>query len=261
MTILHIGFRKCASTAIQRRLLDTAEKLEARHGLAYLPFEKRAGRIQFQDDLAAQQLSASSLRFVGRVDEALARGLTPIVSNEMFEGLTPPSIARLKAILPSVSRVVAVIRDPRELIPSIYGFRTQRGANVRDFDQFYAQLQRRDPMRGRFLDVLEPWAEAFGWDAVSVHFMGAGSSDVVRDVMADMIATPGADLALRPHARVRANLTLGWRGIEVLRDAFAILGAARDEDAGQFIDLRGRQIEPLLAQRGDLVRRQPNDPF
>ena len=157
---------------------------------------------------------------------------TTFVSSEMFEPLSLKAIQKIPAYFPADQKftILAVMRSPVDLLPSIYSQRTKTGTNRLDFDQYFDQVLSTE--RISIYETLEAWAQVFGWDALRVRYLDRThlhQGDLISDVL--QLLLPQADPArLAALERVSTqNTSPGWKLVEMLRDNFNRLLPEREK--------------------------------
>lgn len=191
-------------------------------GLDYTPIGRmrRKGHHNFSSELMARDKfrpQAGGLADLAAAAKGDARPLI-VLSSEMFEGCETPQVERLREILAPVGRpfrIIMVIRDMLDLIPSSYAQKVRHGHNTFDFDSFFENR-----MLETRVDVFETarrWAEVFGWDSLRVRSLDPGrlaNADLIDDFLITAGFAGDASALLRPG---RVNVASGWKTLEAVR--------------------------------------------
>jgi len=214
--ILHIGTHKTGTTAIQQSFLAGGPWLDEA-GLYY----PQAGRVYGGHHNAAFDLVGSPLferergTLADLLDEvAREDGRRSVVSSEVlhFAAAVPAAMERLRAMVAErriEARVVLYLRDPASYAASLYGQLRKRGLVDMPFAAFVETIARegafsldgwrRYPFAYR--EIVDPFAAAFGADAVIVrrYERGAGDDALLRDFLEAAGARAASDLPAARH--------------------------------------------------------------
>lgn len=276
---LHIGLKKSGSASIQTFLSENQPALrelsadytasgrgkrKAHHNLAHdamgnAKFDPSTGGL---DDLARVGMNAEFKHI--------------LVSSEMFEGCEASHVARIRSRLAPAARefrIVLILRDLLDLIPSSYGQKIRYGLNLYDFDTFFDERMRET--RVDYFQTANRWADVFGWDALRVRpldsrFLKNG------DLIDDFLDTVGIDILSPEVGNLKragvVNAAGGWKTLEAIRGLHAgrhglpsghplerCLSGARVRRQGKEIEEIARAIGEDLgwnAERGEYFTRQ-----
>jgi len=273
MFVLHIGLKKSGSSSIQSFLMANQDALRAmsidfaatgrKQRKAHHNFAHEAmGNAKFD---AAQGTLANLAQ--ASTDRRMARVM---ISSEMFEGCDAVAVAKIKAGLGDVGRdfrIVLIIRDLLDLIPSSYAQKIRFGMNVFDFDTFFDERMRQS--RVDYFETASRWGDVFGWERLRVRpldtrYLKNG------DLIDDFLDAAGVDLldprigALERPGLV--NAAASWKTLEALRglhsgrhglpDHHPLVrnrDAARNRRQGKVIEEAAREVGGHLnwnAERG-----------
>lgn len=219
MIVLHIGFHKAGSTALQGFLDGNAEALAsagliypeigrgrgeaAHHRLAYAVRSERGDLAKARDDLEAIK--------------ALAETATVVLSSESFERAHWKKVRRWLRNTPV--KVTAYVRDLPSRIVSIYAQATKLGHNTKDFDAFFEDEMARP--RTLSASAVADWAQVAGAENIRLRALTPEALEG-GNLIADFLATVGlgADGVERLGLRTvdEANPSPDWRVLEMLRD-------------------------------------------
>ncbi len=252
--IVHAGFHRCASTAIQSLLLRRRAEIEA-----------TGTRLLLRDDLMTgffgqsvrllyrhrQYLPQAQVRLArARTGLKASRADTILISEENLVGMMPglfshrfyPSLAHFIRALALLSRSVEihprfVVRRQDRFLESVYAFRVFRGYTL-SFADFLAstgarslswfmlvrQLERYGLDRTARLALLEAWPKEEA-PAMAMEFLGHGHIPLPQD------------------ERLSGNPSLG-------RDALKLLLAMNRMELGMDKEWRKQTFLPLLRSSG-----------
>jgi hypothetical protein len=186
----------------------------------------------------------------------------PLLTDEMLETLSDTGVRHLAKFVGRDSTIIAVLRDPRDLLVSIYKFRVLRGINVSNFDAFSKPILDGDDRRLWFHETLCRWAAVFGWYNIRVVMLGSKTQpDIYRSFMSAV--SPGIDMSSFAIPQPK-NTTLGWRPTEYLRARFKSLlsSAETRRDYGSAKEPLVRRVKrlgaamqptPYFASKGDYL--------
>lgn len=233
MLFIHIGAHKCGSSSIQQFMSLNAETLQG-HGALY-PYVGGSGRAHH---ILAQELNGerpSSQDFQAWTALRKFTDSHPdeniVLSSEVFETLPRQSIAEIRSRLPGVPvMILAYIRETAETLPSRYSQLTKHGINILDFDEFYA---RHKPGVGRVGRKFEKWADVFGWESLRIRSLDERSltGGTLIDDFLSVFDLSLSDLGSSDVAGlVPANVSPGWKAVELLRALFAAVSPEVDRD-------------------------------
>lgn len=228
MIVIHIGLPKCGSSSVQNFLRDNDPVLRSmrihyphvgrmlRPNHINLSFEAK-GHPQFDPAFGTLTQLAGYRRSVGAD--------VMILSSENLASCKSEHAARMKSALGGLDdtfRIVMIIRDLVQFLPSAYSQEVRNGKRTFDFDTFFEAQQGR--RRIDYSETAKRWADVFGWMALRVRVLDPRHL-VNGDLIDDFLATAGVDLKAvdlgefkRPHY---TNPSPGWRVQEAVR---AVLG-------------------------------------
>ncbi len=148
-----------------------------------------------------------------------ANGL--VLSSEMFEGCSTPQIAKLKAGLdgaPGRQRVILIIRDIIDILPSSYAQKIKLGGHDYDFDSFF-EARIAEPRTNAFLTARR-WAEVFGWGALRVRLLDPRhlvNGELIDDFLTVLGFDPDSPEMRGLSRPGKINVSPGWRVLEAVR--------------------------------------------
>ena len=164
---IHIGMPKTGTTTVQQALHDNWGALGAR-GIDYMlrphaPMGDHvhiANALGFGGELMDERAAAAYRTMLAERDPARHA----VLSTEHFSFFRsdPGAVARLREMT-GPARIVAVLRNQVDWLPSMYGEGVKRGRQAT-----LEQAARNMLARCDYADYLAPWEEAFGRDAVEV---------------------------------------------------------------------------------------------
>lgn len=228
MIAIHIGLKKAGSSTLQFFLAKNPELLSA-YSIAYPP-------IGFVNN-CQEQLAKETRSFGKNGDPPYL--LTRLVdfwrdskenilllSSEVFEGARPAGIFFLREKLVQAKpreeiKVIVILRDLVDLMPSSYAQKIKFGFNTYDFDTFYAT--RIEESRVNYSETLSRWAAAFGWENMIVRPLDPlhlRNGNLVDDVLHVLGITDDAVLQI-PERSATRNSRPGWRVIEAVRALYS----------------------------------------
>lgn len=231
---VHIGLHKTGSSTVQRFAAANRDLLAAagvrypdvgavHHGHHLLAGWARRPVVRDDDESLAAVAALAAADPAGRY----------LLSSEAFEGANAVAIARLVAALrPHAVRVVAYVRDFRQLAPSRYAQRTKTGGNTDDFDVFFDALAAAGGI-GAFEPVAR-WAQVVGWSAVRVRALdprALGPGGLLADVLAGIGLDPALLDRCDPATLGSRNSAPHWSALETVRAVVADCGGAFSEAA------------------------------
>lgn len=230
MIVIHIGLMKAGSTSIQGFLRANHESLRSL-SIDY-PKIGRAGKPahhNFAAEIAGRQFFHPEAGTLAELCEywRTAPAGTLVLSSEYFAEADVDQIAGLRQILLSAReseefRIVLVLRDLLDLIPSFYAQNVKFGKHTHDFDRFFGRI-----MRERQVDhfaMATRWADVFGWESLQLRLLDRKyllNGDLLDDFMA-ICGVNGSGEA-SPHFRrpKNRNISPGWKVLEAVRALFA----------------------------------------
>jgi hypothetical protein len=157
--IIHLGLHKTGTTAVQRFLEDNAVKLR-RGGVAHIPLERMRKEItplfheagEGSGDAARRYLEGFPAPTVILSDENILGGTNDVPTGQFYPAARRRVTAVLEALGETEVHLVVTLRDPAQLLPSMYA-EYLRMRDFVDFDAYAAKLD---------LTSLSYW-ESFGW--------------------------------------------------------------------------------------------------
>jgi hypothetical protein len=230
MILIHIGLMKAGSTSIQGFLRANQESLR---GLSVdYPKIGRVGKPahhNFAAEIAGRQFFNPATGTLSELCEywRTAPSDTLVLSSEYFAESEVEQIAGLRQTLISARgnddfRIVLVLRDLLDLIPSFYAQNVKFGKHTHDFDTFFRRI-----MRERQVDhfaMATRWADVFGWERLELRLLERKYL-LNGDLLDDFIAICGIkrDGEASPHFRrpKNRNISPGWKVLEATRALFA----------------------------------------
>jgi hypothetical protein len=224
MLVIHIGMKKAGSASIQSFLTSNADSLK----LSSIDYPA-AGRIGKKDhhNLFSEIMERPVFYpFVGTLDDFSKHLIdnhydTTIMSSEMFEGSSPEAIGKLKEKLTATGqefRIVMVIRDLVNLMPSSYAQKVRFGRDTYNFDEFFEK--RINEARVHSSETARLWAREFGWNSmriIDLHAARPDGTDLIDDFLAACDAPRGPGSVFHLPRPGIVNAASGWRVLEAVR--------------------------------------------
>jgi hypothetical protein len=265
MIVIHIGLRKTGSTSIQKFLSVNEETLRAM-GVDYSPVGqgKRNNHINLFYEIRNHRNFDSKFgtlaKLVAYRKSSSHKAL--VLSSEDFEVFRPQELVRFAEALKPLGedvRIVMVIRDMIDMVPSEYSQKIRNGLNTSDFDSFFDQRMGQPSLP--FVEVAELWASTFGWDSLRIRLLDRRhlvNGDLADDFLAITDIDPLGVDAQRLQRPGIANASPGWRVQEAVRalydgghglPATHALGALEERDQEQR-KIIGRCSRRLGEKRG-----------
>jgi hypothetical protein len=232
MIVLHVGLKKAGSSTLQKFLSDNRRELSRQYfefcGIGL----NRNSHYRIARQVVNRGKPDATLRDTSLLDQIAdywrqSPSSTLILSSETFEDTTPDGIAHLKeklggARLGERIRILMVLRDLVELIPSSYAQKIKHGYNTYDFDEFFAIRMTKE--RVDYFSTAARWAAGFGWENMIVpvldarHLHNGNLIDEVFHRLRAFASTP--DISAIDRGVVR-NQRPGWRVAEAVRALYA----------------------------------------
>lgn len=257
MIYVHVGFPKVASTTIQR-FLSRNETFLAKHGFVY-PKLTAPGKAQLGVSTNAHNALAVELRRgrpggvwqrLTKAREGLKDGQHIVLSGESLGGCKP---AALRDALGGPAVIIWYVRDFAHIMTSQYAHATKLGLRTLDFDAFLERTLNRSNYN--LVHHLGTFAEVFGAESIKVRMLdervlarGDVRFDILEAIDVDVSKVEASDLEMTNSA----NVGLGWKTVEILRDLNASLTKlfVDEEDEDYLTEARRnrhrRQDSPLL---------------
>lgn len=226
MILIHIGLKKSGSASLQT-FLSVNEKRLREFSIDYAPIGRPnrkahhnlASEIQGRRKFNPRRGTVAELAEYWRT--AASRSL--VISSEMFEEAEIPQISAMRDTLLRAReheefRIVLIIRNLVDLIPSSYGQKVKYGFNTYDFDSFFAERMRE--RRINYFDTAQRWADIFGWQNMAVRLLDPNclrGGDLVSDVLATAGLAPQDIRRLAFEDTGIQNSTPGWKVLEAVR--------------------------------------------
>lgn len=230
MIVVHVGLKKAGSKSIQAFLkrnedtlrtmsIDYAQIGRQDRGLAHHNFAREIIAKLKKFDRSVGTLSRLA-KYWQR-----APGSTLILSSELFEEADVEEIRNMQNTLGSARkgeefRIVIIIRDLLELMPSSYAQKTKFGTTTINFDEFFEE--RMKARRVDYFSTVKRWADVFGWENVCVRLLDRNYL-INGDVVDDFMSLCGVELSDMPDSIVRPghlNISPGWKTLEAARALF-----------------------------------------
>jgi hypothetical protein len=223
MIVIHVGLKKAGSTSIQVFLSDNEEILQKR-SVEYPKIGRRGpahheivGDIKRRPGIPVlQELSAHWTK---------SPHATMVLSSEMFEDANARQITALRKLLLNSNknddfRIVIIVRDLIDLMPSSYAQRTKFGGITQDFDVFFEE--RMKTRRINYFQTAKRWADVFGWGSIRVrvldrrYLLNANLLDDFMDICGIRLMEDEVPMK-RP---LTCNTSPGWKTVEAVRALF-----------------------------------------
>jgi len=194
MLIIHVGTPKTGTKALQEHLRSNSDAL-LEQGIRYVRAGREKGRGTSHNDLARAIRDRADDTVWDRLRNELAKS-TSRINVISAEGLWLRDPAVLKSRLPDVEdlRIVVYLRRQDRYLQSLY-MQTVSAGRPDDF----AAWRKSVPDRGRYLDCVDDWAEAFGDEAIVIRpYERNGVADTVGD-FSRLIGAEGLDVDREIH--------------------------------------------------------------
>jgi len=257
MLYIHIGLRKAGSSTIQHFF----KKNQVALGPLGLVYPKSglvgAAHHALYEDLKKNPVGVRPEGWAALAEEIKGDPRATLVSSEMFEVLKIEHIRKIPLYFPADQKfkIIVVLRNPLDLIPSIYSQATKFGSNVLDFDTFFTTLAQ----KGRLvnLPMVRTWAQVFGWESIEVRLLESAyleKGDLVSETLKLTLpeASPEAlDSLDKTSAR---NLSPGWKMVEMIRDYVMKELPHSKRREGNQADRRSKRNEVRATLRRSLKR-------
>ncbi len=228
MILIHIGLPKSGSASIQSFLSANETALRALSvDYPSIGRKERKDHHNFSSELKNHK---NFDRSFGTLEELYDYWLSEpstikIISSEKFEKLSVSEIQVLHRNLRMRNnsfRIVMIIRDIIDLLPSSYIQKVRYGLKIYSFDFFFEN--RLQESRTNYFHTAEKWASVFGWNRLRVRLLDPVHM-VNRDLIDDFLATAGVD-PMTPEYRAltrleRMNESSGWRIVEAIRALYS----------------------------------------
>jgi hypothetical protein len=227
MIVIHIGLKKAGSASIQAFLSANSGAL--RNLSIDCPEVGTLGKAKGQHLNLYREIKGSrkfnpafgTLRELQSYWEQCP-GNVMVLSSETFEDVTAEQAMKIRDTFPSETfRIVIIIRNLIDLMPSSYAQKVKFGLKTYHFDKFFTE--RMHERRVNYLESAAQWAAVFGWENLHVRLLDRRhllNGDLIDDFMAiiglDMNA-PAASMLTRPGI---VNAAPGWKILEALRALF-----------------------------------------
>lgn len=228
MIVVHIGAKKAGSSSIQAFL--SANEQALRQLSVEYPSVGRAGRTSHRN-IAYELQNERRDRFTphaGTLETVMEQwakstNRTLVLSSETFEECKPREIRRLREIATAGRaaeefRIMFVIRDLIDLIPSIFDQQCRHGFTGQKFDEFFERIIRHP--RIDFFAIAERWAQVFGWNAMFIRALDARNlvNGDLLDEVAAILQVDERDVRLtKTKSR---NPSAGWKSIAAIQALF-----------------------------------------
>jgi len=197
--LIHIGMGRCGSSSIQRALRIKRAKLSA-HGIHY-PETNPAEDAQHVLGLLADDKFEEAEQGWRDVLAGFEKSgcTTLLVSTELFIGISPMLFESIQRMLSGYSvEVIFIVRNQRELLPSIYAQWIKAGILFRSFEHFYRVTKQ----EWHFTRIIKRWGNAYGMQNIRCGVISP-KADAVQ-IFAECCG--GGDLAdVLKNTRIRIN--------------------------------------------------------
>ena len=254
MIVIHIGLKKAGSTSLQAFLSNNEARLRTL-AVDYPRIGRRLDAPAHHN--IAREIVEGLKKFhprFGTVSDLSdywrdATGQSLVLSSELLEEVETQQAGTLRETLLRARgneefRIVMVIRDLLDQVPSSYAQKVKFGVKIQNFDEFFEE--RMQERRVSFFQTAERWARAFGWDAMHIRLLDRRylvNEDLLDDFMA--ICGLASDAMQDPQLRRPgvSNVSPGWKVLEALR---ALFGGRHDLALGDPLtttkSLKERQV-------------------
>ena len=174
MIVIHIGAKKAGSSTIQS-FLSHNEGVLRQLSVEYCPTGSKTHRnVAYELQRRRRDKFDPAYGTLRALADQWSTGnsRTLVLSSERFEECKSREIKRLKKIFAARRpeeqfKIVLIIRDLVDLIPSIFNQKTRNAFQSERFDEFFEKMMLHP--RIDFFLTAERWANFFGWSAMHVR--------------------------------------------------------------------------------------------
>jgi hypothetical protein len=173
--IIHIGMGRCGSSSIQHALTIKRTELAAL-GIHY-PETNPAENAQHVLGLLADDKFEDAKQGWKEVIAEFERSgcNTLLVSTELFIGISYRLFETISRLLSGyLVQVIFIVRNQRELLPSIYAQWIKAGIAFKSFEHFFSVTKQ----EWHFTRIIERWADAYGSENIKCGILRAGGDSV-----------------------------------------------------------------------------------
>ena len=231
MIVIHIGLKKAGSTSIQAFLNDNEDALR-RQSVDFAQIGRR-GKSTAHHNFAREIITALR-KFnaaYGTLSELAeywrnAPAQTLVITSELFEEGEVEQIAVLKETLARAReneefRIVLVLRELLDLMPSSYAQKVKYGVKTHDFDAFFEE--RMQARRINYFETAKRWADVFGWESLRLRLLDRKylvNGELIDDFMSLCGLDPGSEVVELAKRTGQVNASPGWKVLEATRALF-----------------------------------------
>jgi hypothetical protein len=229
--VIHIGLKKAGSTSIQAFMACNDDALR-QLGVDYAQVGRKYKTTHHN---FAREIITSLKKFRpdrGTISELAdywrkAAAGTLVLSSELFEEAEVDQIGGMRdtlrrARLNEEFRIVLIVRNLLDLIPSSYAQKVKYGVRTCDFDAFFEE--RMQLRRVNHFATAKRWADAFGWDSLHIRVLDRShlvNGDLLDDFLSlcnlDRLSAEAVPLVRPPRI---LNQSPGWKVLESTRALF-----------------------------------------
>jgi hypothetical protein len=144
----------------------------------------------------------------------------------LFEETEVEGVALLRNVLlrsrPNEKfRIVMIIRDLIDLVPSSYAQKVKFSTITNDFDSFFQE--RMQARRVNYFETAKRWADVFSWESICIRRLDRNNL-INGDLLDDFMSLCGLELTEESTSLMRrpgiSNTSPGWRILEAARALF-----------------------------------------
>lgn len=238
--LLHIGATKTGTSSLQRFLAGNATRLAAQ-GVLYPQAGRQAGGQTAHHNLCYQmqtgRVATGAFKSeLGQWSDALdeldgSSARTGVISSEAFMNCKRHQVPLFRDVLRGRSvTLIAYVRRQDRWLESAWNQQARFGRASLDFWDFYQRVAKRG--RGDYAGMLEPWAEYFGQEAVSVrNFDSLPRAGIVPDFMRAYLPHVSVQETTGNRSDERRNTKAGVKQLVAVAE---ILALCRDRMGAEF---------------------------
>lgn len=214
--LIHIGMGRCGTSSIQRALRIKRAELAA-VGIHYPVTNPESDAHHLLGLLADDKYEEVELRW-REVLAGFEKNGSPtlLVSSESFIGISKRLFESIRRLLSGYTvEVVFIVRNQKELLPSIYAQWIKEEIAFRSFDHFYRVTKQ----EWHFTEIIARWSEAYGAENIKCGTLCPGA-DAVRVFAQCCGVVELGDILKDTNIRINAGINPMLLPLIVLFDRF-----------------------------------------